>query len=195
MQATEVAPAAAPEDVEEAEVAALKEMMKRDSGPRKKSPRARSQHQAERRRDSSQRQLPQRHAQTSREPPPSWNSAPFRPRPPALHGLKTDSEPWAMDEALYEHGMFKHGARPRLTSERQHRSRDDMEREYYELVNKWHRERAWDDSPYRAAPAPIRGLRSNAGAQTRQSSLQSLLLFPRPCPDLSWFEPRCAKVL
>ena len=59
---------------EEAEVAELKELMKRpkNSPPRKKKAKPK----------------------TARAPMPEWNSTPWRASPPALRGLKTTREPW-----------------------------------------------------------------------------------------------------
>jgi len=113
-------------------------------------------------RSSPRKKSPQRRANTTRAPPTTaWNSTPFRPRPPALNGLSTDTEPWAVDEQLYEYGMFNYVTR-RVPKPGEQEAR--MQREYNEMVQKWQeqqqhwtKEKAWNDTPYRSAP--IRGLR------------------------------------
>jgi len=123
---------------EDAEVAELKEMIKRpvNSPPRSKKSKPKS-----------------------KAPQPGWNSTPHRPQPPALRGLKTDREPWALDAKAYSDGMSGHGAvrRRGAASVRQPR-REEIEREYREGYEKWMKEAGWNSTPFRNAPWQIRGL-------------------------------------
>uniref|UniRef100_A0A7S2JFS5 Uncharacterized protein n=1 Tax=Haptolina brevifila TaxID=156173 RepID=A0A7S2JFS5_9EUKA len=123
---------------EDAEVAELKEMIKRppNSPPRNKKNKSKG----------------------PKKPLPEWDSTPHRPHPPALRGLKTDREPWAKDAKTYSDGMQGHGAvRRRGATVRQPR-REEIEREYREGYEKWMKEAGWNSTPFRNAPWQIRGL-------------------------------------
>ena len=134
------APAEAVADVaEEAEVAELKEMIKRpaNSPPRKKAA-----------------------PKGPKKPLPAWNDTPHRRVPPALRGLKTEREPWAQDANVYSDGMEGHGAVSRLRRMQGKRppSADEMQREYEQGVELWKKEQGWNPTPFRNAPWQIRGL-------------------------------------
>jgi len=133
------APASASSVPEEAEVAELKEMIKRPahSPPRKKAP-----------------------SKGPTRPQAPWNDTPHRRVPPALRGLKTDREPWAKDANFYEGGMEGHGAVSRLRRMQNRRppTQDEMQREYEQGVELWKKEQGWNPTPFRNAPWQIRGL-------------------------------------
>ena len=127
------------EAAEEAEVAELKEMMKRppNSPPRKS---------------------PKKKPTGPKKPQPEWNATPHRSTPPALRGIKTNREPWASDAQVYADGMSGHGAVRRRAQQARQPTREEMEREYREGVEKWKKEQAWNATPFRNAPWQIRGL-------------------------------------
>ena len=132
-------PAGSEPAAEEAEVAELKEMIKRpaNSPPRKKAA-----------------------SKGPKKVLPAWNDTPHRACPPALRGIKTDREPWAKDEKAYEGGMEGHGAMSRLrrVQGKKPPTAEEMQREYEQGIELWKKEQGWNPTPFRTAPWQIRGL-------------------------------------
>lgn len=157
--------AAAPAPVnEEAEVAELKEMIKR---PPNSPPRSKGKAKAK----------PSKPA----KPMPEWNATPHRACPPALRGLKTDREPWAKDANAYQEGMSGHGAvasKRRQQAVRQPKP-EEIERQYREGYENWMKEAGWNATPFRNAPWQIRGLQP----VTREPWFEDMAICTRPLPE------------